>query len=355
VTRPPGDAVRALEPDVAALDVENLRAAREWAHETREGDRVARLTVALFWHGRAYEPATLEERSWCSTALAYDGLAPDLRAEVLTVASFRDISAGDWDLAIAHARSAIALASAPGEGILAGVYAPLAIALLVTDPDAAEREIDDGVQHVRRARAPAFSEAFLTSLKVGTALMRGDAASAAERARLVDASLDPTSGMTFGLGFALHLLGNHEGAEADARRRPIGSRVTGYGEHSRRLLFALTAAARGRWDDAGRELAAAAAHVRRYRYPLTLNDCIIACGALAVLGGRLERACTLLAAVVDRSFVRSPEIWAVYLHYRARVRGGLGAETIRRCRQEARTIDLERALDEELARLGAPA
>src|SRR5262249_21036808 len=130
------------------------------------------------------------------------------------------------------------------------------------------------------------------------------------------------NGMTFGRGFAFHLLGEHEGAEADANRRPIVSRVTGYGEHSRRLLFALTAAARGRWDDAGRELATAAAHVRRYRYPLTLNDCIIACGALAVLGGRLERACTLLAAVVDRSFVRSPEMWAGYLHYRPRARRG---------------------------------
>ncbi len=30
-------------------------------------------------------------------------------------------------------------------------------------------------------------------------------------------------------------------------------------------------------------------------------------------------------------------------------------EPIRRCRQEARTIDLERALDEELARLGGNA
>jgi hypothetical protein len=93
--------------------------------------------------------------------------------------------------------------------------------------------------------------------------------------------------------------------------------------------------------------------VRRYRYPLTLNDCIIVCGALAAMGGRLERAGTLLAAVVDRSFVRSPEIWAVYLHYRASVRAGLGREAVRRCREEARMIDLKRALDEELARLGA--
>jgi hypothetical protein len=119
------------------------------------------------------------------------------------------------------------------------------------------------------------------------------------------------------------------------------------------LLFSLTAAARGRWEDAGRELAAAAAYVRRYRYPLTLNDCIIVCGALAAIDGRLERAATLLAAVVDRSFVRSPEMWAVYLHYRASVRAGLGREAVRRCREEARTIDLERALDEELALLSA--
>src|SRR5262249_5910279 len=259
-------------------------------------------------------------RTWCRTALAYEGLAPQLHAELLTAASFSDISAGDWDLAIAHARSALALTPTPGEGVMAGVYAPLAIALMVTDPDAADREIDDGIAHVRHARAPAFSEGFLASLKVGTALMRGDVVHAAERARLVDASADPRNGMTFGLGFALHLLGDNDGAEADAARRPVMARLTGYGEHSRRLLFALPAAARGRWEDAGRELAAAAAHVRRYRYPLTLNDCVVVCGALAAIGGRLERACTLLAAVVDRSSVRSPEIWAVYLHYRALVR-----------------------------------
>jgi predicted ATPase/class 3 adenylate cyclase len=352
-TRPHQTTAGALDL-ASAVDVENLRVAREWAHETGNGTAVARLTVSLFWHGRAYETSMLDEATWCRTALAYGGLAPELHAELLTVASFRDISAGDWDLAIADARSALALTPVPGEGLVSGAYAPLAIALMVTDPDAADREIDDGIEQVRRARAPAFPDEFLASLKVGTALMRGDAASAAERGRRLDAAL-PTNGMTFGLGFALHLLGDHDGADADAASRPIAVRVTGYGEHSRRLLFALTAASRGRWDDAGRELAAAAAHVRRYRYPLTLNDCVIVCGALAALGGRFERACTLLAAVVDRSFVRSPEMWAVYLHYRGRVRAGLDPETIRRCRQEAQTLDLERALDEELARLGTAA
>src|SRR5262249_9660865 len=185
-------------------------------------------------------------------------------------------------------------------------------------------------------------------------LMRGDVVHAAERARLVDASADPRNGMTFGLGFALHLLGDNDGAEADAARRPIMARLTGYGEHSRRLLFALAAAARGRWEDAGRELAASAAHVRRYRYPLTLNDCVIVCGALAAIGGRLERACTLLAAVVDRSFVRSPEILATHLHYPALVRAGLRPPAVRRGRRaEARPTAVEARLDEELARFDA--
>src|SRR5262249_20416520 len=207
-------------------------------------------------------------------------------------------------------------------------------------------------EHVRRARAPAFSEGFLASLKVGTALIRGDVASAVERAKLVDAGADPMNSMTFGLGFALHLLGDDDGAEADAARRPVTTRVTGYGEHSRRLLLALIAATRGRRSDAGRELGAAAAHVRRYRYPLTLNDCIIGCGAIAAISGRLERACTLLAAVADRSFVRSPEMWAAFLRYRARVRARLGCVTHPRRRAGTQTLRLGRTPDAQRARVG---
>jgi predicted ATPase len=334
------------------LDLENFRAARTWAEEQHDRTQVARLTVTLFWRTRAYEPVMLDERGWCTAVLASDEVDPHLRAEVGTIAAFLEITEGNWRGAIEQAREAIALTPTPGEGLVSGAYAPLTIGLMVTDPDAADRAIDEGLERVRAACAPTFSPSFLTSLKVGTSLMRGDVERAAAFARAVDIALEPVNnGTIFGLGFALHLLGDHEGAEADARRRPVTVRMTGYGEHSRRLLFALTAAAQGRWDDAGRAIAAAADYVRRYRYPLTLNDCVVACGALAALAGRLERACTLLAAVVDRGDVRSPELWAVYLHYRARVRAGLDRETIRRCREEARTLDLDRALDEEVARL----
>ena len=125
--------------------------------------------------------------------------------------------------------------------------------------------------------------------------------------------------------------------------------MSGGGEHARHLLLALTAAAGGRRDDARRELGRAVATARRYRHPLTLNDCAVVCGAIAALDGRLERACTLLAAVADDGSVRSPELWAVYLHYRGRVRAGLDAATVRRCRDEARGLDLERAVDAELS------
>jgi predicted ATPase/class 3 adenylate cyclase len=335
----------------ATLDVGNLRAARVWAHETRDGERVARLTRALFWRSRVYDPAMLEERAWCEVALAYEGLAPDLHAETLAVASFRDIGAGDWPAAIEHARRAIALAVEPGEGVVAGAYFTLAIALMVTDPDAADRAIDEGIAHVRRARAPGFSETFLAGSRVSTALMRGDAARALELARGAE-SLPAVVADNLGMEYALHLLGDHAAAEAAAARHSM-SRERGLRTHSFHLLFALTAAACARWEDAWRELAAAATFMRRYRYPLTLCDCVVVCGALAAIEGRLERASVLLAAVVDRSFVRTPEMWAVYLHYRGIVRAGLDAATIRRCREEARTVDLERALDEELARHGA--
>ena len=59
--------------------------------------------------------------------------------------------------------------------------------------------------------------------------------------------------------------------------------------------------------------------------------------------------------VADGGYVRSPEMWAVYLHYRRLVRAGLDAATVRRCREAARAVDLDRVLDEELAynRVGA--
>jgi predicted ATPase len=330
---------------------ENLKAARVWAQEMRDGMRVARLTRALFRQSGPYDPTTIEERAWGETALGYQDLSTDVRADLLAIASMRDIGAGDWNGAIERARAALALAADPGEGITAAAYVALSIGLLVADPDAAERTIDEGVERIERARAPFFSAGFLRSFRVGTALMRGDAARAAERGRQSIAELGRML-RGFGLAFALHLLGDHEGAEADiALDAPEGLDVV-FGGHARHLLLALTAAARHRFRDAHRELGAAVALVRRYHYPLTLNDCAVVAGAIAALEGRLERACVLLAAVADRSSVRTPEMWAVYLHYRGIVRAGLDAETIRRCRGEARALELERALDEEIDRGG---
>jgi hypothetical protein len=293
----------------------------------------------------------LEEREWCRTALGYETLDPQLRAETLAITSFRDIGIGDWGAAIEHAHAAIALAPEPGEGFVPAAYAPLAIALMVTDPAAADRAIDEGLERIRLARAPTFGAPMLASLRIGTALMRGDARAAVERGRVT--SPGHLFAQPLGVAFALHLLGEHDAAEADARRSPLLMRSSGVGEHGRQLLYALTAAARGQREAAGRQLAAAAGLVRRYRYPLTLNDCLVVCGALAALERRFERACVLLAAVADRHFVRSPEIWAVYLHYRGIVRAALDAATVHRCRAEARTVDLDRALDDELARFGA--
>lgn len=332
----------------ATRDIGNLRAARAWARAMSDDERVARLCVALYWQGGDYDPAWHEEHTWCRMALASDKLAPEVRAEILAVASYYDIAAGEWPEAIEHARCAIGLVADPGVGTVSMAYMPLAVGLMVRDPDAADRAIDEGLEHLHRAAVPEYPPAFLATLKVATALMRGDPARAVELGRQNDVVLEAGANR---LAYALHLVGDHAAAEAEAarRRRQFWG---GGSEYLYHLLVALTASATRRADDATRELAAAVAAVRRYRYPLTLNDCVVVCGALAALDGRLERACVLLAAVADRGSVRSPEIWAVYLHYRHLVRAGLDAATVRRCREEARTLDFEQALDGELARRG---
>ena len=58
-----------------------------------------------------------------------------------------------------------------------------------------------------------------------------------------------------GHAYALHLIGDHAAAEAESGER-TNAFVSGGADHARHLLFALTAAAQGRWDDAARALAA---------------------------------------------------------------------------------------------------
>jgi hypothetical protein len=70
-----------------------------------------------------------------------------------------------------------------------GAYMALAVGLMVSDPDAAERAIDEGIAQIRRARAPAFPPAFLESVRVGTVLMRGAAACAVDLERALDEEL----------------------------------------------------------------------------------------------------------------------------------------------------------------------
>lgn len=90
--------------------------------------------------------------------------------------------------------------------------------------------------------------------------------------------------------------------------------------------------------------------VQRDRYPLTLNDCVVVSGALSALEGDLERASRLLTCAVASGAVRPQAMFAIYRHYRAIVLAGLDRDTIRRCREEGRALDLVEVLDEELAR-----
>jgi predicted ATPase len=352
--------------ELSATDFENLRAAQAWAHQRADGDRVARLNIVRFkcrYTGSSTVGALENARRWGETALAYDRVAPALRADLLAIASWRHIGAGAWSDAAARARMAIALAPNPGNGLVPVAFNALATALLVSDPDApgaAEQVIDEGIERVSRASPPNFPVEWLLSYKMDAALMGGDYERALAIGRELDARNrghplarvggdDPSPSVAV----ALHLLGRHAEAEEAARSLLARCRAETLTPYDIYLLLALTLAARRRWAEAQAELHYAATIVRRDRYPLTLNDCAVACGALAALAGEFERASRLLACAMSGGAVRSQWMFAVYRHYRTIVRAGLDPEAIRRCREEGRAMDLAQAVDEELARRSA--
>jgi predicted ATPase/class 3 adenylate cyclase len=349
--------------ELSAADFENLRAAQAWAHGKADGDRAARLNVIRF---KCRSPVSgtagyLEQaRRWNEAALAYEGLAPALRADLLAIASWRDIGAGAWTEAGVRARLAIALAPDPGNGLVPVAFNALATQLMVADPDvpgAAERVLDEGIERLRHASNPDFPVEWLLSYKMDAALMGGDYERALKIGREIEARsrgrpLARVGGDDPSLSFAvaLHLLGRHAEAEEAARSLLARCSAENLAPYDIHLLLALTLAARGRSTDAGAQLRAAATIVRRDRYPLTLNDCLVACGALAARDGDLERASRLLASATRGGAVRSQSMFAIYRHYRTIVRAGLDRDTVRRCREEGRALDLVEVLDEELAR-----
>ena len=349
--------------ELSAADFENLRAAQSWAHETRDGERVARFHIVRF-KCRFRVLSTVgfleEARRWGDAALAYEGLAPALRADLLAAASWRDIGAGAWVDAGERARMAIALAPDPGNGLVPVAYNALATALMVSDPaapGAAEQVLDQGIERLRNASEPDFPAEWLLSFKMDAALMGGEYERVLELGREIEASSRAPSLARVGgddpspsVAFALHLLGRHAEAEDAARALLARCGAEEPNPYYIHLLLALTFAARHRWGEAGHQVRLAATTVRRDRYPLTLNDCVVACGALAALEGDLERASRLLACAIDVGAVRSQSIFAIYRHYRAIARAGLDAEAIRRCREEGRAMGPVRALDQELAR-----
>src|SRR5262249_51755311 len=133
---------------------------------------------------------------------------PSERASILRAASYLRVGRGEWDLAEALAREAVATAAA------VGCHWVQAYALLVVgwcfevagDMDEAVRCSDEGLTAARKEPAPfPFQVSTLLQCLAGVAFRAGDFDRAEARAREALAALAPF-GERYGVGFVLRTL-----------------------------------------------------------------------------------------------------------------------------------------------------
>jgi predicted ATPase/transcriptional regulator with XRE-family HTH domain len=154
----------------------NLRAAMDWALETRETDTTGRLcwSLWLFWWTRGYHQ---EGRRWAEAALGRD-LPPAWRARVLPVAAAMAYAENDHDAAEEHWREGLTVSQREGDMFAEG-YARSGLGLARMahgDYEAAAASFSEALPLLERYADPLVS--LLHSWLGTTSLLGGDAARA---------------------------------------------------------------------------------------------------------------------------------------------------------------------------------
>jgi hypothetical protein len=254
---------------------------------------------------------------------------------------------GDFALANERARATIAMSTEPAT--VAQAYGVLIANLTWMDLAQAERLVDEVDEW--RARAGIELGGFIKRARGVLALASGqyDRAVAILRETYARRShLEPWTWSRTDLVIA-HLFAGNAAAASDMVA-DLGQ-ARGWQNYFPAYLGALIAAAQGDPALARVRVRECLAAVRRWKVPLGLVDCVVACAVIAFHAGDIERASELLAAAHTASGgnFRTPSSVAVYRHYAHAVRDGLDAERSRRARAAGATLSLETALARELA------
>jgi predicted ATPase/class 3 adenylate cyclase len=368
------EALRAVEGDV-----DNLRAAADWALASDRPDVLARFVSRLFtvwWLGGSYA----EGHRRLLEVLKYgDRVAPDDRVgchAILAVITTMELERG---ASLDHAKRAIDLAAGRPSPflVIAIVMEAFGTSVLAVQPGAdarlaadARREIGAAVA-VARSGLPVEWLAFAENYAAMIETTLGDIPAAARMwTALVETcgfARDPgwlMPAALSGVAVSQHLLGETaaalraaEGLRAlpDPRDSPLKWLQTIAIEAVPALV------AGGREAIACAVLRDAARDVRRLGLgiPMAENHLLSIVAVVEHLRGRPERAGRLLAAArylggaADLPIpFRSPASWALYRHYLPRVRAALGPDESRRARDEGRAMTLDEALAYAVEGLG---
>lgn len=148
------------------------------------------------------------------------------------------------------------------------------------------------------------------------------------------------------LMLVLLLLGKHQQALAVPRPSDLDPHLA-FWDYRWSLLRALVAAMEGRFGAAGQQLPDAADQIRSSPIKLLDTDVLLGCAALAYHAGDHHRASEILASF--RGEVRTPASFALYVHYRDRLKARLSKPELAGILERVTDLDPAEVLDRELA------
>jgi len=281
---------------------EDLRRALVWAESAGRHDLVARLAAAMIglWKEGHFEEAD----RWLPVAIEHESSYPPSERTATVLASLMYLFRWDGDLESLrlHRRRLAALVEnfPPGQPVTSLAYSTLAsiCSRLADEEPAWEAYADLAICHAPLDSPPL--EAMAWCQKARALMFRGEHEQAIAVLEDAAAKSDGAAeGYQFypqeDLALAHHLAGNHERALAIAEARvcQIGPALGWYVA----VYAALAAAALGDWARARRHLRAAVERETELSMPLTVNDCRMAIGAMALIGGRPSLAVDMLAGL----------------------------------------------------------
>jgi len=328
-----------------AAELDNVRQAADWWRAQERYDLLARVATGSFvdFEVQARFDETAE---WVNVALAHEGDLPRaLRARCHAAWAAVLEMRGEFYVANERARVAIALAGDPADA--GDAYALLAANLTWIDPDEAERLLARAAEWTTSLGSAAAD--FIRSERGMLLLARHDYDRAV--AELSGARPEGFGRVATFLVVA-HLLREDGAAAATVLDRSLESQpMWGWPAYFVPYFRAVIAAVSGDVSAARARIADTTALVRRWKIPLGLADCVVACAIAAFHSGDLPRAAELLGAVYAATGggLRTPMSMAIYLHYVREVRSRLDREARARARAAGATLSLEEALARELS------